>query len=425
MSFLTVATAFVLTLFSIQRETANFREELLDQSNLLLESTSISLRDSLYRLEQDELREYARVLVTDPDVQQVVFYDREGRILVNSENVEESYSQTIDPLGSQILAQKGIYTEWKNDRLVAGKPVQIGNQVVGAVIVGFSTNKLTIKIQEISMEGLLAALLVLAGSSLLTLGILPQITHPLAELTNVAKQMSWGNLHVRAKTKGNDEIGQLGQVFNQMAAAMQERENALRDLATSLENTVTQRTAALREQTVMLEQMAITDPLTQVYNRRHFFILAEKEMERASRGGTPMSVILIDADHFKQINDTYGHPSGDRVLIHLAQICQKYIRARDVFARYGGEEFILLLPETNLSQATFVAERVRKALAENGVMEKDQVIPVTISLGIAVWTKTQPVSFSTLLSQADQALYRAKQSGRNQVCSWESNSNFS
>jgi diguanylate cyclase (GGDEF)-like protein len=168
------------------------------------------------------------------------------------------------------------------------------------------------------------------------------------------------------------------------------------------------------------ERLAITDPLTGVFNRRCFFELAEIEFLRSQRLAMPMAVLLIDIDHFKGVNDRYGHAVGDVVLSQVAQSCAGGLRHYDVLARYGGEEFVALLPSTDLGTATVVAERLRNGVAALRAPLKQPVggkdtIESTISIGAAALTA--PItSFSALLELADQAMYRAKASGRNRTC---------
>lgn len=163
-----------------------------------------------------------------------------------------------------------------------------------------------------------------------------------------------------------------------------------------------------------LRQQATTDELTKVSNRRHFIELANSEIKRAIRHKRPPAVALIDIDHFKQINDTYGHAIGDLALIAFTQICQKQIREIDVFARFGGDEFVLLFPETSQEQAYEIVERIRLTLITNPVDLDGRPVTITLSCGIASLGDEQ-TSFDALLNRADQALYRAKESGRNRV----------
>ncbi|MBT3314485.1 MAG: diguanylate cyclase, partial [Anaerolineae bacterium] len=169
-----------------------------------------------------------------------------------------------------------------------------------------------------------------------------------------------------------------------------------------------------------LQELATTDPLTEIYNRRHFFDLTEKELRRSKRSSTPISLIMFDIDHFKDVNDTYGHLTGDQVLVNLAKLCQKNIRHVDILGRFGGEEFVILMPDANRDSAKETAERLRQLIANKPIATSGEInISVTISIGIANWVAKSPVDTNTLLDQADQALYHAKETGRNQTIIWK------
>ncbi len=156
------------------------------------------------------------------------------------------------------------------------------------------------------------------------------------------------------------------------------------------------------------------DPLTQSLTRRHFFSIAGSEFLRYTRYHRPLSVLVIDADHFKNVNDTYGHHAGDIVLKSLALVALEQKRVQDTFGRLGGEEFGLLLPETNLEQARIVAERIQMTWDKTPSNMDGELIHSTISIGVA---ETIPAdkSFDDLLRRADRMLYKAKERGRNQV----------
>lgn len=166
-----------------------------------------------------------------------------------------------------------------------------------------------------------------------------------------------------------------------------------------------------------LQRRATTDELTQVYNRRHFLDLAQAELARTIRFSHPMTLVFIDIDRFKEINDTVGHAGGDQALAAIAQICLAQIRAIDIFARLGGEEFVLLLPETDGEAAAQVAERLRQAVSQTPIVSGDHAITATISLGVAA-VSGELDTLGLLMQRADQALYSAKQSGRNRVSIW-------
>lgn len=180
-----------------------------------------------------------------------------------------------------------------------------------------------------------------------------------------------------------------------------------------------------------LKELAIRDELTGIYNRRHFMEVASRELSRAIRYERPIAILFLDADHFKNINDTHGHFVGDKALCVLAEACQKQLRDVDIFGRIGGEEFALLLPETTEEEALSVANRLRQSIAnttfsisahdydatqsaDSEVATHTFSIRFTISIGVAV-TEAMPIGLEEFMHRADRALYRAKELGRNRV----------
>jgi diguanylate cyclase (GGDEF)-like protein/PAS domain S-box-containing protein len=165
-----------------------------------------------------------------------------------------------------------------------------------------------------------------------------------------------------------------------------------------------------------LNEMAISDPLTGCYNRRYFYEIARAYFHQAQRTSRPLSIMMIDLDYFKAVNDTYGHARGDLVLQQVALACRSLVRTQDIFSRYGGEEFVLAMPDTSLHNAQLVAERLRRAIEALGT--EPGAIPVTASLGVVEGCGEPGLSLDTLLNRADAAMYAAKHAGRNRVAVW-------
>lgn len=196
-----------------------------------------------------------------------------------------------------------------------------------------------------------------------------------------------------------------------------------KQLNDELEQRVNQRTEQLREAMEKLEEanseltkLSITDPLTKVANRRYFDQVLSDECKRANRLRHPVAVVLMDIDHFKAVNDTYGHSVGDECLNHLAATLKAVAqRPGDLLARYGGEEFVYILPGSNEANAMEVAERCREAVATMEFYAGSEKLPLTLSAGVAAWVPKARQGADELLKAADHALYRAKHSGRNCV----------
>jgi diguanylate cyclase (GGDEF)-like protein len=175
-------------------------------------------------------------------------------------------------------------------------------------------------------------------------------------------------------------------------------------------------------------KLAVTDPLTGTFNRRTFLELADKEIARARRGKAPLSVVLFDLDHFKSINDKYGHLAGDHVLKRFVQIAKMCLRQEDLLVRYGGEEFCLLLPETNAEEAASLAERIRGATEYSSFTITDgraeKIIRITVSGGVAKLDESAADNIGNLVARADEAMYAAKAAGRNQIAVFPNNADF-
>jgi len=232
---------------------------------------------------------------------------------------------------------------------------------------------------------LIAALLAIVG---LLAWILASLTaRPLGRLTAAAAKVAAGDLTIELPAGGIGEVGYLTRVFNTLVARLRERESQAE-----------------------LERLSVTDALTGLYNRRHLMGTLASEVQRSRRLRRPVSVLLADVDHFKQYNDTHGHPAGDVALAKIADILRKTTRGVDCVARYGGEEFLVLLLETTVATAAIVAERIRAQVAA----EEFAGGMITVSIGVAECPSHGDTPES-LIESADAALYEAKDGGRNRV----------
>jgi diguanylate cyclase (GGDEF)-like protein len=246
----------------------------------------------------------------------------------------------------------------------------------------------------------------------------------------VIQRLASGDWDARVAYPARDEFGYLARAFNQMAhqlqqafeAQEQQREELLaqkaeleqmhRQLQQAHQELATLN-AELLEANRALAQAAVTDGLTGLKNHRAFQESLHSAAQMAERLQQPLSLVMFDIDHFKQFNDTFGHPAGDELLRQVAQVLRESARAYDVAARYGGEEFALLLPNTALEQAVQVAERLRQQIR---AIENPHA-PVSASFGVATYRRGTPPA--TLVYEADAALYRAKRGGRDRVCVYQ------
>ncbi|HPB83591.1 MAG TPA: diguanylate cyclase DgcA [Spirochaetota bacterium] len=173
--------------------------------------------------------------------------------------------------------------------------------------------------------------------------------------------------------------------------------------------------AGIAIQNAYLYEMATTDMMTKLKIHHFFQAALVEERERAGRIGTPLSLIMMDIDHFKVFNDEYGHTCGDMVLVKVARVIQESVRQLDIPARYGGEEFAIILPNTELREAMMVANRIRQSVEESVVVCSGKNLSVTISIGVTQYDKNRDIDNKTLVERADKALYISKAEGRNRV----------
>lgn len=272
-----------------------------------------------------------------------------------------------------------------------------------------SANQASIVILLVSI----LVILIVAAWMFLILGV------PLSKLIGHIKQISNGQIDVEEINVGKrrDEIGLLGRAFNQMHATIKRQINELNAHRDMLEQEVRERTKELELANQKLDLISKTDELTELPNRREMNETIAHEVGRSQRTNKPFCFIFIDIDHFKNINDTYGHACGDVILKSVAQTIRGLLRKYDVFARYGGEEFLTLLPETDLTGAAVVAERFRRRIEQMTVKYADFTIKITITLGVALFDEKLGADRS--IQMADKALYQGKESGRNRVVVWE------
>lgn len=182
----------------------------------------------------------------------------------------------------------------------------------------------------------------------------------------------------------------------------------------ALQDELRQKNRQLEEMLTKVEALAITDPLTGLYNRRRFEAVLENEFHRMMRYKLPLSCVMMDIDHFKSVNDTYGHKTGDSVLREIAEVLRRSIRAVDTPARWGGEEFIVLLPQTGKKDAMMVAQRLLQSVSQHPFTELPNK-EVTVSIGLASAPDSSIDSIEKLIHASDEALYNAKRNGRNRI----------
>jgi diguanylate cyclase (GGDEF)-like protein len=264
----------------------------------------------------------------------------------------------------------------------------------------------TVRIRVLTLAICLGLLLAI-GLAAYILGL--TIVRPLDRLTHGAAKVAAGDLEVNLPVVSHSEVGYLTETFNNMVARLRQDQEEL----AAINQTLTEKNKGL-------QTLSITDGLTGLHNRKHFMEVLASEVERARRNKHPFSVMMIDTDHFKNYNDTLGHQAGDALLRRIGVIFTESLRSIDSAARYGGDEFIILLPEARNERALEVAERIRGMVTTEALNSASEKTAVTVSIGVAAFPEHGETP-EAIIASADNALYRAKRSGRNQVVLADSN----
>ncbi len=228
-----------------------------------------------------------------------------------------------------------------------------------------------------------------------------RMLRPIQELADTAREIAEGNFTMRVVANSDDEVGVLARYFNRMVDRLEEQ-------ISTLDMKVQEKTKALRE-------LAVTDALTGLYNRRYFSEISTEMFSLGKRENEPLSVIMLDIDRFKNVNDTYGHQAGDKVIVLLSKILEEIKRQSDIACRYGGEEFVLLLPKTDQEGAYELAERIRKQVEKSYIVLEETKIGFTVSLGVAEAEYGRDSNIEEVIRRADDAMYIAKRDGRNRT----------
>jgi len=250
---------------------------------------------------------------------------------------------------------------------------------------------------------------------------------PILLLTKAAQNIAQGKLegnedllHIHR----NDEVGILANTFKEMSSKLEKSYRELKELNESLEEKIRVRTQDLEIGKEELKRLAFIDSMTKLYNRRYFSEVSEEMFNINKKEHKSVSLIMLDIDNFKNINDTYGHHNGDKVIISIADILVHHTRKDDIVCRYGGEEYMILLPETNMKRCMEISEKIRKEI-ENRVIQidEDKELQVSISIGISMADMLVDNNIEIAINKADNALYEAKRSGKNKVVVYSSTYN--
>ena len=356
----------------------------------------------------------------------VIVLDVDGRVIAKSDPA------AVPPAGpftaKAIQSSEPLAEEVRNGRrrrLVLSMPLYSGVRL-GTATAEVDLGYLDERIQTMTQRIVLGSALMSAfGALCLSVLMSTSVMRPIEQLSHTALRVSRGDLTARVPGRqGKDELVVLAHVFNEMVQAIQgqtaQLETEVKNRTEQLSNTnqeLERANTKLAEANEQLELLANTDPLTGLANRRSFQETLGFELRRSKRTHSPLSVLMIDVDHFKSYNDANGHPAGDQVLVQIAKILKATLRNTDVVSRYGGEEFTILLPDTAAEPAKAVAQKLRDTVRSYpfpGAGESQPEGRVTISIGVATAPEDGDTTISIVIA-ADRALYVAKGLGRDQV----------
>lgn len=262
-------------------------------------------------------------------------------------------------------------------------------------------------IQNVIKQQVLFILFILAVSILILLYGSSRLTTvfrvSLNEVKNAFENNRSGDFQRIKLSNHSDEFESIVKAFNIMNHKLSETTVSLAEMKNIVE-----------DRTRVLEELSNTDPLTKVANRRALFERGNMELSRKHRTRNRLSLMLLDCDYFKKVNDQFGHQVGDEVLKHVCKICNDEIRDVDFLGRYGGEEFIIILPDCDLAGGVEIAKRIQNSLIERSLIVENNKLKVTLSIGVAMLSDKHS-SFEQLINDADKAMYLAKENGRNRI----------
>ena len=327
----------------------------------------------------------------------VLLLDRDGRILVSSLAPEDKLMQLDESSLRQLRAQPGeslVFRGMTHQEVIGIADVATDLPIIIVAERARAEVYATwIKLRDMFLT-LVGALVVVVAAVAFHMG--RSIVGPLQRLIGAADRIAEGDLEVRLTANRNDELGHLTQVFNQMTDRLRRSRDKI--MATNQ----------------VLETLSITDSLTSLYNRSKLDAILSDQLARFKRTQREFTLLMMDIDHFKTLNDTYGHLTGDEILAAVARILVQSIRSIDYAARYGGDEFIIILVETSAEQALKTAERIRSQIEHMRYSSSGSTITVTVSIGIVQCQSGDTIP-TEVFARADRALYEAKHAGRNRA----------
>ena len=375
------------------------KEDLDNRHRIVIELIQQISSNSIFSEEYDDLQQYIEQIAQDPEIFNIAILNRSGVIIAHSQ---------FDKVGAKMPEKlPSLHHYWVTKRI----------SKFGFLEIEFSLERLSEQLQKARQLGIgiaMAGMIVIAISGLM-FGFL--LTHKLGSLTKVISKFKESGEYSYVEISGSDEIATLSRAFNHMGNKINDYIDRIESDKNLLEVRVAERTKELEdakkkmaEVNSRLESMAVTDHLTGLFNRIKIEESMETEYLRRMRYRTNFSIVLLDIDKFKNVNDVHGHDVGDSTLVTLSKILSDHVRKIDIVGRWGGEEFIIVCPGTDINGAAILAENLRREIEKS---EFDTVGTLTCSFGVSEMRDDEMLK--ELIKRSDVGLYLAKAQGRNRV----------
>lgn len=400
------AVTLTVTLFHFAAEYVHTQDVIRDELHQLEETVHGPMATSLWQLNRIQLDALANGLVNMPVIDRVEVLDPNGKALIELKN----YTSESPPLSLFSIEEPLTWT-------LANKQIALGtlrlwsssDVIFDRVLFGFSV----IALNAVIKITVLWYLFLWAFRRFLG--------KPLQKLMSQVNKIQLdkiGDERIDLNVEDDNELHRLQEHINLMLSKMEMDRQAMlsveREQRVLLEEQVTERTEALVNLNKKLAEVAAVDDLTGIHNRRGFFEKAQFLLDLVRRQNHPLSLLALDLDYFKKINDTYGHDAGDQALCHFTDLIASQLRQSDVFGRVGGEEFVIVLGDTNLDGARYLAEKLCRLVHETPLDIEGDILHISVSIGVVERLDSE-MDVESLLKRADTLLYKAKDNGRNRV----------
>ncbi|MEL4894960.1 EAL domain-containing protein [Crocosphaera sp. Alani8] len=386
-----------LTFLSIKKEQEHYQANIRQKGELFLDSVDVLLRNSLYSLDVDtivrsveQFREYQTL------IEVVCVFDAQGRLIIESTQGDLTLEAQPDDLGKQIINSGIPIYQQNNNYLLAAKPIIFGQQIVGGIAIKLSKEPLQEKIVAVRYQGLLISIFACSGGVIIALVISHSFTSPLSQLIKATNRITEGDLTYRINLENRDEFSLLAKEFNKMSDCLEEILKKYQESNTQLQHDL------------------FHENLTGLANRIYVIQEIESEIKKKKvNNDYNFSVLFLDCDRFKLINDSLGHDVGDQVLINIARRLDSCIRKDDLAARLAGDEFVILVKNIDdIQQVIKIADRILEKMSQPLILNTQQLV-ITMSIGL-VMSKENYENADDLLRDADITMYHAKQKGKAQ-----------